>query len=98
MLEGADQIGGPLKISGCEVAFRELVGAESGDDRLNQTLVLRRRSRRKGKRNWTEPKFEQAIAGARLQIIIPLRKGFRDQAHLRVVETEAAIGFRLRRL
>ena len=91
MFEGADQIGGPLKISGGEVALRELAGAEFGD-RLNQTLILRRRSRREGKRDWTEPKLEQAIAGARLQVVVPLRKGFRDQAHLRVVETKTAVG------
>src|SRR6185436_7882042 len=89
IFESADQICGPLQIAGSEVAFRELARAEFGEDSLNQALIFGRRSRRKGKRNRTKPKLEQAVAGARLQVIVPLRERFRDQAHLRVVKAEA---------
>ena len=98
MFEGADQIGGPLKISRREVTFREFAGAKFGEDSLDQELSLRRGCGCEGERSRSESKLKQAVAGARLQVIITLGKGFRDQPNLGVVETKTAIGLRLRRL
>src|SRR5260370_171474 len=39
---------------------------------LDQALVVRPGGRRKGERHGTEPKLEQAVAGARLQVIVAL--------------------------
>jgi hypothetical protein len=49
VLEGSDQIGGPLQTSLGEIPLGEFVSSDLVEDRLDQTLIFRRRSRSESK-------------------------------------------------
>ena len=70
-----DQIGSPGDVAGLQPAGYEVFAAVLGEHLLDQGLVGLRGGSGKGERDLSKTEIEQAVAAARLAVVVTLRGG-----------------------
>ena len=86
-----DEIGRPGDVAGFQPARHKVVAATFGKDLLDQRLVGLGGSGGEGDRDLAKTEFEQAIAAARLAIVVALRRRPGEDFDLPIVEPETAL-------
>ena len=86
-----DEIGGPGDAAGFEPAGHKILAAVLGEHLLDQGLVGLRGGSGKGERDLAKTEIEQAVAAARLAVVVTLRRGAGENLDLPIVQAEAAI-------
>src|SRR4249920_1705338 len=86
-----DELGGPCDAADFEPTGHKILAAMLGEHLLNQGLVRLRRSSGKGERYLSKTEIEQAVAAARLAVVVTLRGGAGEDFDLPIVQAEAAI-------
>src|SRR5688572_25490630 len=98
--ELVDEGRGPIEAFGLEEAAEESFGAMPIEDGVDPLLVGGIGGAAEGKSDRSQPKLEQPVAAARLQVVVPLRRRRGDELDLPGVEAETFIddtGLRLDR-
>src|ERR1700761_8552037 len=88
----------PADVAGFEPARHEVGAAAFGQDLFDQCLVGLGGSRREGERDLAKTEFEQAVAAARLAVVVPLWRGAGENFDLPIVQPKATINRRYLRL
>src|ERR1700730_16899196 len=89
--EMRDEIGRPGDVAGLQPARHKVVAATFGKDLLDQRLIGLGGSSGKGERDLAKTEFEQAIAAARLAVVVALRRRAGEDFDLAVVKSKAPI-------
>ena len=86
-----DEIGRPGDIAGLQPPRHKIVATMFGKDLLDQRLVGLGGSGGEGERNLAKTKFEEAMAAARLAVIVALRRRAGEDFDLAVVKSKAPV-------
>ena len=89
--EMRDEIGRPGDVAGLQPAGHKVVAAMFGKDLLDQRLVGLGGSCGEGERDLAKTEFEQAIAAARLAVVVALRRRAGEDLDLAVVQSKAPV-------
>src|SRR6266851_8054101 len=86
-----DEIGRPGDVAGLQPTWHKIVAATFGKDLLDQRLVGLGGSSGEGERDLAKTEFEQAIAAARLAVVVALRRRAGEDFDLAVVKSKAPV-------
>src|SRR5262245_5905526 len=86
-----NEIASPGDSARLKPATNKIVAAMFGQHLIYQSMVGLGGSSGEGKRDLAKTEFEQAIAAARLAIIVPLGRGTCDYLDLAIVQAKASI-------
>src|SRR3984893_1909957 len=89
--EMRDEIGRPGDVAGFQPARHKVVAATFGKDLLDQRLIGLGGSSGEGERDLAKTEFEQAIAAARLAVVVALRRRAGEDLDLAVVKSKAPV-------
>src|SRR5690606_12804537 len=88
---GRQQVGGPIEATMAQPRAGEAGSAGLRQHAVDVALVLRRGCTGKGERRWPQVEVEQAIAQARLVVVVALRDRGRHDLDLTCVQPEALV-------
>src|ERR1700694_1854682 len=86
-----DEIGRPGDVAGFQPARHKVVAATFGKDLLDQRLVGLGGSGGEGECDLAKTEFEQAVAAARLAVVVALRRRAGEDFDLAVVKSKAPV-------